>query len=188
MAPGNCRHRGCMSLCATTRGCSWRRRTSTPRSSGWRAGNGGLRLRLDVPSPPLQFGRFHVELELLSADGGRLLHGLDRRAVVRRLSRRRRARSRSSRRNVERRRERGAAMSYKTCPDWPELMELAPDLQFKHMSVSDAQLPFDVVAKHPAGLPRRGRDVLRRRAPRVLRGPHRPGGRRSPSRARTGTR
>jgi ABC-type polysaccharide/polyol phosphate transport system ATPase subunit len=43
---------------------------------GWRPGNGGLRLRLDVPSPPLQFGRFHVEVELLSADGGRLLHGL----------------------------------------------------------------------------------------------------------------
>ena len=32
-------------------------------------------------------------------------------------------------------------MSYKTCPDWPELMELAPDLQFKHISVADAQLP-----------------------------------------------
>jgi ABC-type polysaccharide/polyol phosphate transport system ATPase subunit len=43
---------------------------------GWRPGNGGLRLRLDVPSPPLQFGRFHVEVELLSAEGGRLLHGL----------------------------------------------------------------------------------------------------------------
>ena len=40
-------------------------------------------------------------------------------------------------------------MSYKTCPDWPELMELAPDLQFKHMSVSDAQLPFDVLARIP---------------------------------------
>ena len=38
-------------------------------------------------------------------------------------------------------------MSYKTCPDWPELMELAPDLQFKHMSVADAHLPFDVLAK-----------------------------------------
>ena len=23
-------------------------------------------------------------------------------------------------------------MSYQTCPDWPELMEIAPDLQFKH--------------------------------------------------------
>ena len=40
-------------------------------------------------------------------------------------------------------------MSYKTCPDWPELMELAPELQFKHMSVRDAQLPFDVLAKLP---------------------------------------
>ena len=41
-------------------------------------------------------------------------------------------------------------MSYKTCPDWPVLMELAPDLQFKHMTVHDAQLPFDVVAKIPS--------------------------------------
>lgn len=40
-------------------------------------------------------------------------------------------------------------MSYKTCPDWPELMELAPDLQFKHMSVREARLPFDVVARIP---------------------------------------
>ena len=38
-------------------------------------------------------------------------------------------------------------MSYKTCPDWPELMELAPELQFKHMSVADAQLPFEVLTK-----------------------------------------
>jgi hypothetical protein len=38
-------------------------------------------------------------------------------------------------------------VSYKTCPDWPELMELAPDLQFKHMSVTQAQLPFEVVTR-----------------------------------------
>lgn len=36
-------------------------------------------------------------------------------------------------------------MSYKTCPEWPELMELAPSLQFKHMSVAEAQLPFEVL-------------------------------------------
>jgi hypothetical protein len=40
-------------------------------------------------------------------------------------------------------------MSYRTCPDWPDLMELAPALQFKHMSVRDAQLPFDVLARLP---------------------------------------
>jgi hypothetical protein len=38
-------------------------------------------------------------------------------------------------------------MSYKTCPAWPDLMELAPDLQFKHISVADAQLPFDVLSE-----------------------------------------
>jgi hypothetical protein len=36
-------------------------------------------------------------------------------------------------------------MSYRTCPDWPQLMELAPDLQFKHMTVAEAQLPVDVL-------------------------------------------
>ena len=44
-------------------------------------------------------------------------------------------------------------MSYKTCAEWPELMELAPDLQFKHLSVQEAQLPFEVVAKIPASIP-----------------------------------
>ena len=36
-------------------------------------------------------------------------------------------------------------MSYRTCPDWPELMEIAPDLQFKHYTVSEAQLPGDAL-------------------------------------------
>jgi hypothetical protein len=36
-------------------------------------------------------------------------------------------------------------MSSRTCPDWPELMELAPELQFKHYTVSEAQLPAEVV-------------------------------------------
>lgn len=43
-------------------------------------------------------------------------------------------------------------MSYKTCPDWPALMELAPDLQFKHLTVREAQLPFEIVSKLPADL------------------------------------
>ena len=54
-------------------------------------------------------------------------------------------------------------MSYRTCPDWPELMELAPELQFKHYSVADAQLPFDVLSKISRRLARRGRDLLRPR-------------------------
>ena len=38
-------------------------------------------------------------------------------------------------------------MSYRTCPDWPQLMELAPDLQFKHMTVAEAHLPYDTLTR-----------------------------------------
>jgi hypothetical protein len=37
-------------------------------------------------------------------------------------------------------------MSSRSCPDWPALMELAPDLQFKHYTVSEAHLPSDALA------------------------------------------
>ena len=38
-------------------------------------------------------------------------------------------------------------MSSRTCPDWPELMELAPELQFKHYTVAEAQLPADALMR-----------------------------------------
>ena len=41
-------------------------------------------------------------------------------------------------------------MSSRTCPDWPDLMELAPELQFKHYTVTEAQLPADALMKVPA--------------------------------------
>ncbi len=34
-------------------------------------------------------------------------------------------------------------MSSRTCPDWPRLTEIAPDLQFKHYTVAEARLPAD---------------------------------------------
>jgi hypothetical protein len=37
-------------------------------------------------------------------------------------------------------------MSSRSCPDWPALMELAPDLQFKHYTVAEAHLPGDALA------------------------------------------
>jgi hypothetical protein len=40
-------------------------------------------------------------------------------------------------------------MSARTCPDWPRLMELDPDLQFKHYTVAEAQLPADALAHIP---------------------------------------
>ena len=36
-------------------------------------------------------------------------------------------------------------MSSRTCPDWPELTELAPDLQFKHYTVAEARLPAEAL-------------------------------------------
>lgn len=36
-------------------------------------------------------------------------------------------------------------MTTRTCPDWPALMEVAPDLQFKHYSLREVQLPADAL-------------------------------------------
>ncbi|TML89556.1 MAG: hypothetical protein E6G08_04970 [Actinobacteria bacterium] len=40
-------------------------------------------------------------------------------------------------------------MSSRTCPDWPRLMEIAPDLQFKHYTVAETRLPGEVLMKIP---------------------------------------
>ena len=40
-------------------------------------------------------------------------------------------------------------MSSRTCPDWPLLMERAPDLQFKHYTVAEARLPADALMTIP---------------------------------------
>ena len=34
-------------------------------------------------------------------------------------------------------------MSSRACPDWPDLMEVAPDLQFRHYTLREVQLPTD---------------------------------------------
>ena len=36
-------------------------------------------------------------------------------------------------------------MSSRTCPEWPQLMELDPKLQFKHYTLAEAQLPADAM-------------------------------------------
>ena len=38
-------------------------------------------------------------------------------------------------------------MSTRSCPDWPDLLERAPDLLFKHYTVAEAQLPAAVLGK-----------------------------------------
>lgn len=38
----------------------------------------------------------------------------------------------------------------RTCPEWPALMEIAPDLQFKHYTLSEARLPAQALVGVPA--------------------------------------
>jgi ABC-type polysaccharide/polyol phosphate transport system ATPase subunit len=48
---------------------------------GWPVAGGAVTARFDVPSPPLEFGRFHVRAILEAADGCGPLHTLDDAAV-----------------------------------------------------------------------------------------------------------
>jgi hypothetical protein len=40
-------------------------------------------------------------------------------------------------------------VSSRTCPDWPRLMEIAPDLQFMHYTVAEAKLPAEALSNLP---------------------------------------
>ena len=40
-------------------------------------------------------------------------------------------------------------MSTRSCPDWPELLELAPELHFKHYTVAEAHLPAEALVNLP---------------------------------------
>ena len=68
-----------------------------------------------------------------------------RRARLPRLPGRGGARRRPAGRELDGGGEQGAGMSSRTCPDWPTLMEIAPDLQFMHYTVAEAQLPVEVL-------------------------------------------
>ena len=40
-------------------------------------------------------------------------------------------------------------MTTRSCPDWPNLMEIAPELQFKHYSVAELRLPVEIMSGIP---------------------------------------
>ena len=40
-------------------------------------------------------------------------------------------------------------MSSRSCPDWPELLELAPELHFKHHTIAEARLPAEILVNLP---------------------------------------
>jgi hypothetical protein len=40
-------------------------------------------------------------------------------------------------------------VSTRSCPDWPTLLEVAPDLHFKHYTLGEARLPAEVLVNLP---------------------------------------
>jgi len=40
-------------------------------------------------------------------------------------------------------------MSSRSCPDWPTLLDIAPDLHLKHYTVAEAKLPAEVLVSVP---------------------------------------
>jgi hypothetical protein len=40
-------------------------------------------------------------------------------------------------------------VSTRSCPDWPTLLEVAPDLHFKHYTLAEARLPGEVLVNLP---------------------------------------
>jgi hypothetical protein len=40
-------------------------------------------------------------------------------------------------------------VSTRSCPDWPSLLEIAPDLHFKHYTLAEARLPAEVLINLP---------------------------------------
>lgn len=40
-------------------------------------------------------------------------------------------------------------MSTRSCPDWPQLMEIAPELHFRHYTLAEAQLPGEALMTIP---------------------------------------
>jgi hypothetical protein len=38
-------------------------------------------------------------------------------------------------------------LSSRACPDWPQLMEIAPDLTFRHYTLREVQLPTDAFVR-----------------------------------------
>jgi hypothetical protein len=44
-------------------------------------------------------------------------------------------------------------VSARSCPDWPTLLDVAPDLHFKHYTVAEARLPSEALVSLRGELP-----------------------------------
>ena len=156
------------------------------RELGWAASNGERRIRFEIGSLPLADGRFHLRLGLTDESGEHLYHQLDDALAFVVYPGRRGARSRAFCRELG---ARGEVASR----DRTYLPELArahgdrpgPPVQALHGLGGRASVRG--ADTHLPRLTRRGRDLLRHRAPRLQSGPHRSPGRPRRCTRRTGS-
>ncbi len=45
-------------------------------------------------------------------------------------------------------------MTIRSCPDWPALLDVAPDLHFKHYTLGEAKLPAEALVAVSPEVPR----------------------------------
>ena len=148
-ASRRCRRRSCRSSCGTRAGrCSARAAGISASSAGTAPGERELRFAID--HLPLGEGEFQVSVALTDAAGSRRYHRIDAAThfAVEPSDGARGAAAPRGRVVAGRRGYEGRGwMSSRTCPDWPELTEIAPDLQFKHYTVAEARLPADALVQ-----------------------------------------
>ena len=121
-----------------------------PRELGWDGSPGERELRFPLEQLPLGEGEFQLSVALTDAAGTRRYHRIDT-AVRFAVGRRRRSRGAVLLEGewslAGHGAKGGGRMSSRTCPDWPQLTEIAPDLQFKHYTVAEARLPTDALVR-----------------------------------------
>ena len=143
-------------------------------SSGGTARPGERLLRFELPRVPLAEGRFLLGFGLTDAPGGRVYHRLERAADSSSTPEAKCA----ARCGFEARWRLGEAERGVGSDELPDvsrlaaLMEIAPDLQFKHYTVAEARLPCRGAGERLARVARRRRDLLRPRPPRLQRRAH----------------
>ena len=147
---------------------------------GWDGRAGERELRFEIDRLPLAEGRFHLRCSLLDGDGGAAAALARRRGAVLRPSDRRRERCRPPRRPLVDAGDRAPPSQSESDDELPllprlaDLMEIAPELQFKHYTLREAKIPAEALVQLRRLRLRRGRDLLRPRRPRVQPGSHRP--------------
>ena len=149
------RPRGSPSSSATPPAPCWARPRRTLGELGWSTDGTGDWVRFEIDSLPLADGRFQVSRRARRTPAGTSTTASQRAAefvVYPDADSRGRFGWTASWALADAPAAVESGVSSRTCPDWPSLIELAPELQFKHYTVAEARLPADTLIKL-AGMP-----------------------------------